>query len=330
VGNGELKGEDIATEADHGFEFARRNLSGLASVGANKSAPVYPPESIRPRRVYDHALALREKLRPSLSTATKEERNSSALIYLKLLEAELNPNRLPPSEQAAFRGPVVVRESLTDLRDFCYALAKVWSEPDIWSGESTTTPMPLEMPHPPAELVERLVDVVERLGAALPQGEPVVESAPARAEPFEIDGWLIVEDAPAERVASLPRPANGRFVVALPPPAINEVVEMHGEQSATPRRPHLALLWTNQSGDQVLSDTGDGLLLGHHRKDATWLPDGWEMDYFPAGWGLPHLDAGSTSPSTLPASTVGTTSRPAQTEALRISRHPAGWWPTLT
>jgi pyrimidine deaminase RibD-like protein len=253
--------------------------------------PVYPPESIRPRPVHSYALALREKLRPSLSANTKEQRNHSALIYLKLLERELNPNCLPPQEQADFRGPVVAREAMTDLRDLCYALADVWGQSNIWSGASTATPVPLEMPDPPADLVARLADAVERLGAALLDYEPTADARPARTEPFEVNEWEVVEDAPAERISYLPPPAAGRFVVALSPPAVDGIAAMRGEPLEAACRPELALLWTNARGEQVLSPTGEGLLLGHHRGEATWLPDGWEMDVFPAGWTLAHVEA---------------------------------------
>jgi hypothetical protein len=51
----------------------------------------------------------------------------------------------------------------------------------------------------------------------------------------------------------------------------------------------LALLWTNQNGDEILHRT-DGWLLRGGQSDATWLPNGWEMDCFPAGWTLAHLE----------------------------------------
>ncbi len=119
------------------------------------------------RDAHRYALSLRESLRLSPSTATKENRSHDALIYLKLLERELNPEKLPPARQARFRGPVEVRVALEDLRDACYKLGDCWGCPNIWSGDSTATPFPLTMPDPPAETMSVIADAVDRLAGGL-------------------------------------------------------------------------------------------------------------------------------------------------------------------
>jgi hypothetical protein len=41
----------------------------------------------------------------------------------------------------------------------------------------------------------------------------------------------------------------------------------------------------------VLHQTeGTGCVLGSGRRDARWLPDGWDRDAYPTGWTLAHLE----------------------------------------
>jgi hypothetical protein len=105
----------------------------------------------------------------------------------------------------------------------------------------------------------------------------------------DFSGWEVLRDAPAEQVALFPPPATGRFVIALDPPALDGVAMLRGEHRNVPRREHLALLWENRRGEQVLYPT-DGFLLGNGREAATWLPKGWEMDVFPTGWTQGQLE----------------------------------------
>jgi hypothetical protein len=103
--------------------------------------------------------------------------------------------------------------------------------------------------------------------------------------------WKFLRDAPAEQAAVLPAPIEGRFVIALWPPALDGFAEQQGEAQYLPRSEHLALMWKNDRGEEVLHGLdGSGCLLRGGRHDATWLPDGWEMDLFPTGWTLPHLE----------------------------------------
>jgi hypothetical protein len=120
----------------------------------------------------------------------------------------------------------------------------------------------------------------------------------------------ILRDAP--EAESLPAPAVGRFVVALEPPNIDGVAEWERlnaewerliaegkslaeldiESIDLPRLPqleHLAIVWRNARGEEVLHQT-DGYLLMGCQEEATWLPEGWRMDVFPVGWTLPHLE----------------------------------------
>jgi hypothetical protein len=104
-------------------------------------------------------------------------------------------------------------------------------------------------------------------------------------------GWEILQDAPAEQVSHLPAPAVGRWVIALDPPTLDGFAELRGETRYVPRLAHLALLWENDRGKEVLHQLDvSGCLLMGCQNDATWLPDGWEMDVFPTGWSLPHLE----------------------------------------
>jgi pyrimidine deaminase RibD-like protein len=102
--------------------------------------------------------------------------------------------------------------------------------------------------------------------------------------------WTVLRDAPSDRIDSVPRPAAGRFVIALEPPTLDGLAESRGESRYLPREEQLALLWQGRSGEEVLCPSTDGLLLMYRAKEATWLPDGWEMDVFPVGWELPHLE----------------------------------------
>jgi hypothetical protein len=104
-------------------------------------------------------------------------------------------------------------------------------------------------------------------------------------------GWKILRDLPPDQVEQLPAPAAGRFVIALEPPALDGRAEMLGETRYVPRREYRALAWTNGHGENVLHQLDASCaLLVDGRQDATWLPDGWEMNVFPAGWDLAHLE----------------------------------------
>ncbi len=108
--------------------------------------------------------------------------------------------------------------------------------------------------------------------------------------PDMFNGWEFLREAPADQVSQYPPPAAGRFVIALDPPAHDPRAELRGEERILSRNECLAIQWEDSQGKQVLHPT-DGFLLGHCQRDATWLPDGWEMDVFPAGWTLPHLES---------------------------------------
>jgi hypothetical protein len=103
----------------------------------------------------------------------------------------------------------------------------------------------------------------------------------------QFGGWEILRDAPEDLLHHLPSPASGRYVISLDPPGVDGSDEMQ----ATTRREHLALVWTNAKGVDVLHDldTTYCLLMGC-RNDATWLPEGWSLDVIPAGWTLRHLE----------------------------------------
>jgi hypothetical protein len=108
--------------------------------------------------------------------------------------------------------------------------------------------------------------------------------------PDDTKQWTVLRDAPSEQIDALPRPAVGRFVIALEPPTLDGLAESRGERKYLPGEEQLALLWPGRSGAELLCPCPDGLLLMHRAKEATWLPDEWEMDVFPAGWELPHLE----------------------------------------
>ena len=147
----------------------RRNHRGGGAISMSREArPTWDPDSIDLEQVHHYARALREALRPGLSEDTRRNRRFNASIWLKLLERELNPTLLPLLQQGPFRGPVVVREALRDLRDICHLLAQQWGIADLWRGGMTAASEPLSLPDPTPDLCEMLTGVVERLGAALP------------------------------------------------------------------------------------------------------------------------------------------------------------------
>jgi hypothetical protein len=114
---------------------------------------------------------------------------------------------------------------------------------------------------------------------------------PAMPLDIRFGGWETLRDASAEETASLPVPATGRLVIALDPPALDGSAELRGETRYVPRREHLALLWENAHGQEVLHDLDhSGCLLMGCQHDATWLPQGWTIAVFPTGWTLPHLE----------------------------------------
>jgi hypothetical protein len=81
-------------------------------------------------------------------------------------------------------------------------------------------------------------------------------------------------------------------VIALDPPTLDGRAALRGEVQYMPRREHLALSWKNKREKEVLHALyHTGCLLRACRRDATWLPKGWEMDVFPAGWTRPHLES---------------------------------------
>jgi hypothetical protein len=84
--------------------------------------PEWDPGKIEPEGVCRQARNLLESLRPALSPQTALEREHAACIYLQLLALELNPDGLPRERQGGYRGPIIVRRALEDLRDVCEAL----------------------------------------------------------------------------------------------------------------------------------------------------------------------------------------------------------------
>jgi len=137
-----------------------------------------PFVDVRPGEVLRYAVNVSESFRESLSLTTKRTRNFNALIYLGLLERELNPHRVSPEMEPRYYGSPMVRGALTDLRDWCYALAQHWGRPAIWKDEKTSIPPPLELPDPPKDLVDKLADAIQRLRTEVE--EPKQESGGAR------------------------------------------------------------------------------------------------------------------------------------------------------
>jgi hypothetical protein len=111
------------------------------------------------------------------------------------------------------------------------------------------------------------------------------------ATQVNFNGWEYVREAPPDVVARVPPPASGRLVIALDPPALQGRASPEDETQEARRHEHLALLWKNGRGEDVLHDLDhSGCLLMGCQRDATWLPEGWDMDVFPTGWTLPHLE----------------------------------------
>jgi hypothetical protein len=106
-----------------------------------------------------YAQALRESLRPSASASTEVKRFHDATIWLKLLEAVLNPERLPPSPHHKFRGPPGNRTALEDLRDACYLIMGDFEE--LCRDRNTATRPTFR------QIAPTIDDVVNRLEAGL-------------------------------------------------------------------------------------------------------------------------------------------------------------------
>jgi hypothetical protein len=99
--------------------------------------------------------------------------------------------------------------------------------------------------------------------------------------------WTILRDATENDIPSFVPLAPGcRLVVAA-----ENVDGESGERSAS----EFALAWTNRHGEEVVTRAcvyrNGGMLLSYKQDEATWLPEGWELNDFPAGWSLAHLDA---------------------------------------
>jgi hypothetical protein len=105
-----------------------------------------------------------------------------------------------------------------------------------------------------------------------------------------INGYQVLRDAPAEQGARLPRPAEGKLVIAGSGPALDGVAALRGGHEVVPSSEFLALLWKDRRGKRHLGRCPDGVLVMGCGREAPWLPEGWELDVFPAGLELPHLE----------------------------------------
>lgn len=143
-----------------------------------------PFADVQPDAVLRWAQALRESLRDSLTSATKRRRKFNGLIYLGLLERELNPHQVPPESEAQFHAPIEVREALADLRDLCYRFADHLGWSEMWNGRPMAVPPPLELPELPGQLTAKLTDALERLEAGLKSTTTVAPTGPHRPQSF--------------------------------------------------------------------------------------------------------------------------------------------------
>jgi hypothetical protein len=283
---------------------------------AAKGQIEWDPDRVRLHGVLHAAKALREALRPCLTEGNVREQEHNASVWLKLLRFELNPDAIPREQQGGYRGPPVVRRTLTDLRSVCYDLTGPRSQgqderlllkmlrsatrrlerhlenhPEA-SALAVATPAPSHADIVPPSALAPDVNRLGGEGAVSPPGSMVGGQLEHVSRDIEFGGWEILHDAPAEQVGKLPPPAEGRLVIALDPPTIHEFDEMQRERRYVFRREHLALLWRNGRGEEVLHALDHaGCLLRGCQQDATWLPGGWEMDVFPTGWALGHLQA---------------------------------------
>jgi hypothetical protein len=146
----------------------RRVLNDLQPASTGRYI-TWDSSRVNAQNAYLHALGVREAIRPTSWPPTKEEQNHSALIHLKLLEMELNPDGLPRDRQGNYSVHFVINRALVDLRDICYEIAEHWGYMSLWNRETTATAPPLEMPDLPSQVIERLIERVERLGGALSQ-----------------------------------------------------------------------------------------------------------------------------------------------------------------
>jgi hypothetical protein len=134
--------------------------------------------------------------------------------------------------------------------------------------------------------------MARRMADATNLGQTTNATSTSRERNDRFGGWEIVREAPEDLLRQVSTPATGRLVVALDPPTLDGVAHMRGETRYVPRREHLALAWKNGLGREVLHQLDrSGCLLMSCQHDATWLPEGWEMDVFPTGWTLPHLES---------------------------------------
>jgi hypothetical protein len=142
----------------------------------------------------------------------------------------------------------------------------------------------------------------------------------------QFNGWELLRSAPVDHVAQLPPPATGLYVIALEPPTLDGTAPIWGKAVYVPRREHLVLVWENGCGVRVLHqlDTSGCLLMGCQR-EATWLPEGWEMDLFPTGWTLPHLELWFATRSTWPSWKIARTFRLDRIGARITPLRPANW-----
>jgi len=86
--------------SDADLTTVKRVMKELQPASAGQI--VWDPSRMEPPGVFLHAQSVREALRPSLTPKTKKQQNFNALIHLKLLERQLNPDGLPRSEQGGF------------------------------------------------------------------------------------------------------------------------------------------------------------------------------------------------------------------------------------
>jgi hypothetical protein len=135
--------------------------------------PDVPVEALDCTSIQQYSYRLLENLRPPLTDIVRRTCNFNAFVFLHLLERALNPNKLSPALRVeSFRGPGPLRAALRGLYDACLALAAHWQIPDLWKGNPTPTPPPLELPEPPRTIAQALETA---LSALAPLPPPRVE-----------------------------------------------------------------------------------------------------------------------------------------------------------
>jgi hypothetical protein len=127
----------------------------------NSPAPEWDPDNIRPQLVLDYATSLREALRPTPDADLQHVRDHNAGIFTKLLEIELNPDNVPRQLQGGFRGPVMLRSALDDLRVLVFDLKTPLSSEHAFEALSQIV----------ARIKEALAEVATLLTAPAPAAD---------------------------------------------------------------------------------------------------------------------------------------------------------------